>query len=803
MLLSPRWRKVLSDLVGNKTRTVLVVLSTALGIFAFGLFTGTRLLLIRELNAAYAATDPAEATLSGSAFDDDFVQAVRRMPEVGAAEGRRSLIVRVEVAPDQWKDLRLIAIRDYANIRVNKIDPLRGAWPPAKRAVLIEGTTITLLRAQIGDTLAIKTFAGQRREMRIDGLVHDFNASPTSRYEGPAQGYITLDTLEWLDQPRSATEIAIRVADARRASDKAYIQGIAEQIKARAEDNGTPVTQIIVPEPGKNLSTDTVVSVGLLLSVLGFFSLLLSGFLITNTLSAVLAQHIRQIGVMKAIGGRTGQIMGMYLGMVLVFGVLGVMIAIPFAAVAAQALSGYIAGLLNFSLVDSSIPPQLLGTEIAIGLIVPVVAATWPILSGTRMTVREAISSYGLGQGYQQLGLSDRLAERLRVLPRPLLLSLRNIFRRKGRLALTLTTLTLASALFMAVVSLRASMFATLYEQLLKSWNYDIEVSLSRPFSAHQLEHTALRVPGVARAEAWGTGTAQRVRADGSVSADITLVAPPAATEMLRPSAGLTQGRWLAPGDTNAIVVNVDLLANEPDVKIGDAIVLKIRNRETVWHVVGAFRRLRTSLQPVAYINYSYFARLAGESGTVSSVQIVTTQSDAAFTAQTARAIEEHYRHNGIAVSSIWLNKSIRGRVEYTLNVIAAVLFLLAILLAAVGALGLMGTMSLNVLERIREIGVMRAIGASDGAVLQIVIVEGIFIGVLSWAFGALLALPLSKLLSDALGVGMMRVPFDYTFSTQGVVLWLGIVIVLATLASFLPARNAARLTVRDVLAYE
>jgi len=127
----------------------------------------------------------------------------------------------------------------------------------------------------------------------------------------------------------------------------------------------------------------------------------------------------------------------------------------------------------------------------------------------------------------------------------------------------------------------------------------------------------------------------------------------------------------------------------------------------------------------------------------------------------------------------------------------------MAVLIALVGGLGLMGTMSINVLERTREIGVMRAVGASDGAVLRVFVVEGLFIGLLSWLAGILLSLPISKLLSDVVGVSFLDEPLIYTFSLRGALLWLGLVLLLAGLASLLPAWNAARLTVREVLAYE
>jgi putative ABC transport system permease protein len=75
-------------------------------------------------------------------------------------------------------------------------------------------------------------------------------------------------------------------------------------------------------------------------------------------------------------------------------------------------------------------------------------------------------------------------------------------------------------------------------------------------------------------------------------------------------------------------------------------------------------------------------------------------------------------------------------------------------------------------------------------------------VGVLSWLIGALIAFPVSKLLNDGVGL-IFQVTFSFTFSAIGVLLWLGIVVAVAALASFLPAWSAPRLTVRDVLAYE
>ena len=122
---------------------------------------------------------------------------------------------------------------------------------------------------------------------------------------------------------------------------------------------------------------------------------------------------------------------------------------------------------------------------------------------------------------------------------------------------------------------------------------------------------------------------------------------------------------------------------------------------------------------------------------------------------------------------------------------------------AVVGGLGLMGTLSINVLERSREIGVLRAIGAGDGAVVQLVLVEALLIGVIGWVLAVPLSLPLSYLLSNAVGRLFVGTPLTYTFSTSGMLIWLGLVLLLSALAALVPGRRAARLTVRDVLVFE
>jgi len=130
-------------------------------------------------------------------------------------------------------------------------------------------------------------------------------------------------------------------------------------------------------------------------------------------------------------------------------------------------------------------------------------------------------------------------------------------------------------------------------------------------------------------------------------------------------------------------------------------------------------------------------------------------------------------------------------------------LLIMALLTATVGSMGLAGTMGMNVLERTREIGIMRAVGATNRVIIQTVVVEGMTIGSISWVLAVLLSIPFTVLLSTIVSLAVFETPIDLVFTPTGYIIWLVLALVLAAIASVLPARNAARLTIREVLAYE
>ena len=127
----------------------------------------------------------------------------------------------------------------------------------------------------------------------------------------------------------------------------------------------------------------------------------------------------------------------------------------------------------------------------------------------------------------------------------------------------------------------------------------------------------------------------------------------------------------------------------------------------------------------------------------------------------------------------------------------------MAVLVALVGCIGLTGTMSLNVMERTAEIGILRAIGASNRNVMKNVLTEGVLIGFMSWVIGAVLSVPVGKVLTDSLGSAVFGSRLPLGFTPVGYGLWLVLSLVLSVIASHAPARTAVALTIREVLAVE
>jgi putative ABC transport system permease protein len=799
-MIAPRWRKVLRDLWNTRVRTLLIILSIAVGVFAIGTVVGAAFLLSRDIPQQYASIQPSHINYNTTLFDDEVVKTIRHLPQVNAAEGRRTVNVRLAINEQatSWRDLALYQIADFNAQQVYQVSHLSGEWPPQKGSLVMDRGSLAYLNLKEGQKITIKTSDGRIRQMQISGTVLDIYHMPAFM-EGTVYGFINEDSLEWLGEEAGYDDLFVRVRGD--VQNTAVIQQAADKIKHQLEEAGLTIYQTNRPKPGQFPLDYIVNTLILLLISLGGMVLFVGGFLIINTISALLAQQVRQIGVIKAVGGRTSQVAGIYLGMVLILGLLASILGILPSVFAGQTLAGFLAELLNFNVNTHDYPYWVILLQLAVGLLVPLTVALFPILAGARVPPAQALSEYGRSQVSSQINLLDRFIRRFIRPSQTLVLALRNPFRRRSRLVLSLLTLTLAGASFIAILNLQLSLQQTI-DNMLNFWQYDLWLQLDHTYPVDRLQFEATQVAGIQDAEGWNLEISRRIRPDKTESNTIMLFAVPDNSQMTKPR--ILSGRWLQAGDENKVVISSALLNAEPDLALDKNVVFKIDGKEKTFVIVGVIQNLgnQTIGYPI-YTNLSTLNRILRSSNRTNMVVIRTEPMSSEKRRIVSDALEKRFDQFGLPVESALVMDDERAEINSAFNIIIGLLMLMVLLLALVGGLGLTGTMSLSIIERTREIGVMRAFGASNLAVFQSVLVEGLLIGVMSWFFSLALAVPLTQLMCDVVGNSFLSSPVDFQFSLGGSLLWLFLVLLISAVSSVLPAWNAVSLTVREVLAFE
>jgi len=811
-MMRPRWRKVIHDLIDNKMRTLLVVFSIAVGVFSIGVIAGTYVIISKDMSASYAANLPMNIELRTASFGSDLVNNIQSLRTVRAVAGRRVFNLRVRIPNDNhWTTLDLVAIQDYKNIDINLLRPIKGETSPGSRQVLLEKKALENLNVPLGSELEFQLADGTLKRMKVTGVVQD-QTSGAGDFLAPPMAFISMDTLKFLAQPDNFNRMYVILAQ--NGDDPSYLNEMAANLKDKVEKNGVVVYRTRTARSDRHPMASIVEAVIGILGAMGVLILLLSSSLIANTLSALLNQHKRHIGVMKLVGGNQKQVFGMYLVLILAFGVIALLIAVPLGGQGAYALSAFIADKLNFSLTGYRIVPFALVIQIVIGLAIPLLVGMLPILNGSRVTVQRALSNDLTQDEHTHHHRTPRpeskiekfrqrimagLAQRNIHLPRPLLISLRNTFRRKGRLVLTLFTLTMGGAIFIAVFNVQFSLNKYI-EQIGKYFIADVALDFDAPYRLDKVKLAGLRIPGVVDVEGWAYASAEIFDNDHKAVGNLTILAPPVESKMVSPV--LISGRWLQPGDEKAIAISESILGLFPDLKVGDSLHLKINGKDSDWTVVGLFQFVNQE-GTIAYSTYEYISRLTHLANRSFSYRVVTVDHSPPYQQAMSEKLDAYFRDQGFHLREARTGQSTLKTASESLNILVIFLLIMAVLTALVGSMGLAGSMSMNVLERTREIGIMRSIGAGNRAITVMVIVEGMLIGSISWLIGVLVSFPITYMLTNIISVSIFHSAIPIRFTYEGFVLWLVVVIILSAFASLLPARNAARLTIREVLAYE
>ncbi len=810
--MRPRWRKVLLDLFEHKGRTALVVLSIAIGVFSIGVIAGTYAIISNDMSASFAANRPANIEIRMSNFDEDLLTTIRNFSDIDVAEGRRVFSVRARTPEgSKWTSLDVVAVEDFETNQLNILNPIEGKTAPEKGEILLEQKALDKLDLEVGDELEIELPDGSLKRFPVVGIIQDPTTSADDFLASPL-AFITMSTLTNLGQPAQFNRIYASVASGQ--DDIAHIRITGDELKDKIEKSGFTVLRMRFAKTHEHPMAATVNAILGILMALGVLIVFLSSSLIANTLSALLNQHLRHIGVMKLVGARNRQVFVMYLALILAFGGLALLIAVPLGGQGAYALSLFIASKMSFNLMGYRIVPLAFAIQIAVGILVPLGAGFIPVISGSRVTVLRAISGDlaretkpGSGSGEKresgferfQTRVTTALARRGVHIPRPLLISLRNTFRQRGRLLLTLFTLTMGGAIFIAVFNVRVTL-NDYVESIGQYFLADVTLDFDQPYRIKEVTQFAEQVEGVVQVEGWSFVGADILFPDGTVATNLNILAPPAGSELVSPI--MVSGRWMLPGDVKKLVVSEAILADFPGLQPGDYLDMKIYGREEAWEVVGIFKFIGRE-GVLAYAPFEYISEVTNLPGRSYSFRVVTAQHDRAFQDLVSEQLDHYFRQQGFKVREASPGLAMLDLAVESLGILVTFLLIMALLTASVGSMGLTGTMGMNVLERTREIGIMRSIGADNRAIMRTVIAEGVVIGSISWVLAVILSFPITYLLTSIVSLAVFESPIAQVFTAAGYFIWLGLVLILSTLASILPARNAARMTIREVLAYE
>jgi len=457
-----------------------------------------------------------------------------------------------------------------------------------------------------------------------------------------------------------------------------------------------------------------------------------------------------------------------------------------------------VATFLNIDITNFYLPVKILILEIGIAILVPLITSFIPIVRGTKISVAQALTAHESSKSKNNY--LQKLINYFDFFPKPILLAFRNTFKKISRLALTLGTLTTAGILFISVLSVRSSLTADL-ESSLNVQNYDIILYLSDWYGVDELTKQAKLVTGVKDAEVQVNSSASVIN-NSAVPINLAITGIDPETDFIIPQ--ITSGTWLSKESKNPLVLSSAAAKAHPEFQIGDTLTLEISEHEYDFNIIGIM--VLTSGEgedPLVYTNYKSLSNIIGQAGHANTLLVQQSENSRETQQDLVTLIEDSLKSRGFNTAATITTDTIKQSSEGQFNFLVGFLLSLAIMVAIVGGLGLSGTMSLNVLERTREIGILRGIGAGDNIIRQMVVFEGLTIGFLSFVLAVPLSLPVSYGFGAVIGLAFIQKPLVFRYSFFGVALWLLIVTVIAVLASLIPAQRASRMSVRDALSYE
>jgi len=817
-------KKIWRDLAERKGRTLLTLSGLTIGLWGVASVAVAWFILGHDLSANFLSTNPPAIAMTidrnsdiGAEIHSKFdLSAIGSIEGADLIENRPQLLGRIEIGPDRWLPLVLWVVEDFNDMAVASVFAETGALPPPEGSFVLERDGLILAnmyrkQRQSGATghksqttepekrfdrfedgpVTLRLAGGRTVTTVLSGTVFDPAQAP-SRMEQLFYGYITTETAKlWTGGDMNDR---LLVTPAAGYEDDAAVRETAARLEARLQEMGHRIISTRYPSATEHVHQFQMNSILFLLAGLGGLALLMSVVLVLNLINGILTSQVRQIGILKAIGASARQVSFIYLGAMLLLGLLASLIALPFALKSGYWVSEALAAFLNFEVLTTRLPRSLDITFVMIGSLFPVLAALTPVRRWSSVPVTDALQHFGANPLDEGGSKVDRLPLPLSINIR---MGLRNAFRKTQRTILTAATLAVGVLIFMIAMNMRSSLIHTAdTEESLK--RFDVMVTFEEPIAATSVAWMS-QFPIVERVETWRVEKAMVLDRDNPQKNPLALYLVPTDSEAIQ--ANLLDGEWLGPDQPNGIVINQRLQKNLHHATVGTQVTLRVADIPFRTRIVGVMKEFGG---PAIYMRETDYRALTFAMDERINTGFVSLKDPSEENlSKLVTLLEQHFDMTGIAVRQVKSSKIASRIIRGHLDVIVATLVIVALLMLIVSNLGMASAISTNVVERTREIGILRAIGGKPSAIRNILSSESIMMALLGWLTALVLAQPASRLLSDYFGTALVEYPFDYKGSFQGIYLSLLITIVLACAATMVPARLASRQSVKEAIAYE
>jgi putative ABC transport system permease protein len=773
--------KVFKDILHRKLRTTLTIVGIAIGILGLSAIN----IASNQIRSSFAFTSDLSAQPDIQFFtaptSASLVNLLQHQPNVQAVQAEGYVPTRW-VIPSGHISLNITGIEDFRHIQINKFELVEGNLPGANQ-ILLESSDKALASVHVRDQIEVSV-RGSAQKLTVSGFART-RGRPSSGLLERALGYMNEGDLETLFQKPGVNNFLFQLHnyDQRNATARQLAQVFEQQHE-----------QVLGIAVGHDDETSTLAD-GLFgtMRVLSIIAILLSIFLLLGTVTALVTEQLHIIGTMKTFGASRGKVMRHYLSIVLVYGIAGTLIGLVLGILGGYLLVSYFGNLLNLDIGGLDVPPLLIVESVAIGISVPLLAAALPVYFGTRITVREALSGYGLDGGGQRGEMWGRLFG-FPVIPQTIQLGIRSLLRKRTRAILTLITLTIAGAAFLAVQTTTYS-FGTFLDQVFRAYHFDVLVSVPDPEPYARLQQALSNVQGIGKVEPliwsdvgtqWGTGL-------------LTGVQP--STQLYQKQ--LVVGRWFTAGDQSAVIISQDA-ADRSGLGVGENISFHGVVSSANWHIVGIVKdyngigpgSLGVLLAPIAEVNA--FRQLPQDFA--QTVMVQSTDSSSVAVIALATRIDSTLSSSGVQANITTVQQQIQ-RDQNEFQILYALLYSVVVIVALVGAIGLFNTLAMSVLERRREIGILRSMGATGRKVAQVFWTEGMAQGIFSWLVALALGIPAAY--GFVLLLGNILVPVPFAFDMTNLIWMFEFIVIVVTIASAGPAWGAARVKVAQTLRYE